>query len=190
MAFRGFPTAQLLQILLLILFSTFVSLSESSSDTNRIYSPCEDAMVQRSDGFTFGIAFAGRTSFFFNNSVQLSPCDRRLSLSSSNSQVSVFRPKVDEISLLTINTSNFFPVLALAPFSSSSYFVLTLSKRLRWWFLFECYCWLRSVKCCWFEFNMLRYCCFFRAIMHSLYLLHFRAKTIKRMNLALDRVSG
>ncbi|KAH6802817.1 Expp1 protein [Perilla frutescens var. frutescens] len=96
-----------LVFLLAAVFST-ISLGESRSDTNKVFSPCGDAAVQRSDGFTFGIAFASRSSFFFNTSVQLSPCDHRLGLASS-SQLAVFRPKVDEISLLTINTSNFFP---------------------------------------------------------------------------------
>ncbi|PSS01630.1 ALK tyrosine kinase receptor scd-2 like [Actinidia chinensis var. chinensis] len=81
--------------------------AESSSDTNRVYSPCADTTVQRSDGFTFAIDFSSRNSFFVNSSLQLSPCDRRLSLSSS--QIALFRPKVDEISLLTINTTNFYP---------------------------------------------------------------------------------
>ncbi|KAL0374764.1 UNVERIFIED_CONTAM: hypothetical protein Sradi_3392100 [Sesamum radiatum] len=96
-------------IAILVAVFSLVSIGESSSDTNHVFSPCSDASIQRSDGFTFGIAFAARTAFFFNSSLQLSPCDRRLSLSSANSQVAVFRPKVDEISLLTINTSNFFP---------------------------------------------------------------------------------
>jgi len=81
-----------------------------ATNTNSVYQPCADAKIQRSDGFTFGIAFSSRESFFFNQSLQLSPCDHRLSLSSSNSQLALFRPKVDEISLLTINTSSFFPV--------------------------------------------------------------------------------
>ncbi|WVZ02582.1 hypothetical protein V8G54_023388 [Vigna mungo] len=80
-----------------------------ATNTNNVYQPCADAKIQRSDGFTFGIAFSSRESFFFNQSLQLSPCDHRLSLSSSNSQLALFRPKVDEISLLTINTSSFFP---------------------------------------------------------------------------------
>ncbi|XP_044507794.1 uncharacterized protein LOC123227171 [Mangifera indica] len=92
--------------LLLVLLSTSIFFVESG-DTNHVYSPCSDTTVQIDDGFTFGIAFAQRTSFVYNNSLQLSPCDRRLSLSSSNSQIAVFRPKVDEISLLTINTSSF-----------------------------------------------------------------------------------
>ncbi|KAL3532186.1 hypothetical protein ACH5RR_005707 [Cinchona calisaya] len=97
--------------LVLLQLSIIVSLSESRSDTNTVYSPCSDAKVQRSDGFSFGIAFSSRTSFNLNNnnSLLLSPCDRRLSLASSNSQLAVFRPKVNEISLLSINTSNFFP---------------------------------------------------------------------------------
>lgn len=98
---------------MLVAVFSVISLGESSSDTNRVFSPCGDAAVQRSDGFTFGIAFAARTAFYFNSSVQLSPCDRRLGLA-SNAQLSIFRPKVDEISLLTINTSNFFPVLLLS----------------------------------------------------------------------------
>ncbi|XP_009608547.1 uncharacterized protein [Nicotiana tomentosiformis] len=98
-------------LLFLLTISALSLSSESRSDTNHVYPPCADAKVQRSDGFSFGIAFAPRNSFFINSSssVQLSPCDRRLSLSSANSQLALFRPKVDEISLLTINTSNFFP---------------------------------------------------------------------------------
>ncbi|KAK3005190.1 hypothetical protein RJ639_016432 [Escallonia herrerae] len=82
-----------------------------AGDTNPIFDPCSDAKVQRWDGFTFGLAFSTRESFFFNQT-QLSPCDRRLSLSGNNkAQLAVFRPKVDEISLLTINNSTFNPIL-------------------------------------------------------------------------------
>ncbi|GMH29995.1 hypothetical protein Nepgr_031838 [Nepenthes gracilis] len=93
---------------LLLTFTTLLA-TVYGDDKNHVYSPCSDTTIQRHDGFTFGIAFASRTNFFLNNSIELSPCDRRLSLSSSNSQLSVFRPKVDEISLLTINTSSFQP---------------------------------------------------------------------------------
>ncbi|GFQ03847.1 hypothetical protein PHJA_002528500 [Phtheirospermum japonicum] len=79
-----------------------------AEDTNHVFDPCSDAKVQRSDGFTFGLAFSSRNSFFFNQT-QLSPCDRRLSLSGNGGQLAVFRPKVDEISLLTINTTTFDP---------------------------------------------------------------------------------
>ncbi|GKV31956.1 hypothetical protein SLEP1_g40605 [Rubroshorea leprosula] len=95
--------------LLMLVTVAMTSILVESANTNNVYSPCSDTTVQLSDGFTFGIAFASRQSFFYNSNQQLSPCDRRLSLSSSNSQISVFRPKVDEISLLTINTSSFSP---------------------------------------------------------------------------------
>lgn len=98
--------------------SLLAFLAEPSSDTNPVYSPCSDTTVQKSDGFSFAIAFAARTAFFVNTSVQLSPCDRRLSLSSSNAQIAVFRPKVDEISLLTINTTAGF-----SPDSTGGYMV-------------------------------------------------------------------
>ncbi|OVA17130.1 hypothetical protein BVC80_9045g22 [Macleaya cordata] len=94
--------------MLLMLIITIVVVVDAA-DTNRVYQPCSDTKIQRSDGFTFGIAFSSRDSFFFNRTQQLSPCDTRLSLSSSNSRLSLFRPKVDEISLLTINTSSFSP---------------------------------------------------------------------------------
>lgn len=83
--------------------------SAYAGDTNKVFSPCTDTRVQRSDGFTLGLAFASKEKFFYNNnnSIQLSPCDSRLSLSNSNSQISLFRPKVDEISLLTVNSSSF-----------------------------------------------------------------------------------
>ncbi|CAA2984038.1 uncharacterized protein LOC111366035 [Olea europaea var. sylvestris] len=105
------PKSSILTVSSLIILSTLLLSGESRTDTNNVFSPCGDTKVQRKDGFTFGIAFASRSAFFLNNnnSVQLSPCDSRLSLSNGNSQVAVFRPKVDEISLLTINTSIFFP---------------------------------------------------------------------------------
>ncbi|EOA36486.1 hypothetical protein CARUB_v100111180mg, partial [Capsella rubella] len=71
------------------------------------YSPCSDSTVGIDDGFTFGITFAAEYSFFgTNRSVQYSPCDRRRFSLNGNSEVAVFRPKVDEITLLTINTSS------------------------------------------------------------------------------------
>ncbi|XVE59682.1 hypothetical protein DITRI_Ditri05aG0065500 [Diplodiscus trichospermus] len=103
-------TRQLLvPFLIFLATANFPGNIESSTNTNGVYQPCSDTKVQISDGFTFGIAFSSRDTFFFNQSHQLSPCDRRLSLSSLNSQLAVFRPKLDEISLLTINTSSFFP---------------------------------------------------------------------------------
>lgn len=79
------------------------------ADTNNVFSPCVDARVQKFDGFTFGLAFSNRDSFFFNQT-QLSPCDLRLSLSGNGAQLALFRPKVDEISYLTINSTTFNPV--------------------------------------------------------------------------------
>ncbi|XWS62848.1 hypothetical protein CRYUN_Cryun06bG0045800 [Craigia yunnanensis] len=75
-----------------------------ADDTNGVFSPCEDSKVKKSDGFTFGLAFSKKEFFFFDN-IQLSPCDNRLALASKMAQLAVFRPKVDEISLLTINGS-------------------------------------------------------------------------------------
>ncbi|XP_047333326.1 uncharacterized protein LOC124936848 [Impatiens glandulifera] len=100
-----------LPIAVVLTVFTISLLVESRSDSNSVYSPCADTLIQRADGFTFGIAFASRGSFLpsSNTSAQLSPCDRRLNLSTSNSQLAVFRPKVDEISLLTVNTSSFSP---------------------------------------------------------------------------------
>lgn len=79
-----------------------------AGDTNPVFDPCTDAKVQKHDGFTFGLAFSARNSFFFN-STQLSPCDSRLALAANGAELAVFRPKVDEISLLTINSSTFNP---------------------------------------------------------------------------------
>ncbi|KAJ4893400.1 hypothetical protein Rs2_20194 [Raphanus sativus] len=100
-------------LLLCFLFAAALTTSlTSAGDNNHVYSPCSDSTVAVGDGFTFGIAFAANDSFFGpNRSVQYSPCDhQRLSLN-GNSELAVFRPKVDEITLLTVNTSS----------SSSSY---------------------------------------------------------------------
>ncbi|THU46872.1 hypothetical protein C4D60_Mb09t09510 [Musa balbisiana] len=51
-------------------------------------------------------------------SLQLSPCDSRLSLSSRGAQLAVFRPKVDEISLLTVNTATNPSGRSIPPFLS------------------------------------------------------------------------
>jgi hypothetical protein len=101
---------ELLALLLLIAAVTFAS----AADQNRVFAPCADAKIQRGDGFSFGLAFSSLESFY-SDKTQLSPCDRRLSLgSSSSSQLAVFRPKVDEISLFTINTTTGFdPVSSL-----------------------------------------------------------------------------
>lgn len=88
-----------------------------AGDQNRVFQPCADAKVQRFDGFTFGIVFSTKESFSFNQT-QLSPCDRRLSLDNDGAQLAVFRPKVDEISLLIINTttSNSVSCPSLSPY--------------------------------------------------------------------------
>ncbi|GER42228.1 CSL zinc finger domain-containing protein [Striga asiatica] len=93
------------QSVLLIVMMVFLANAE---DTNHVFDLCSDAKVKKSDGFTFGLAFASKDSFFFNQT-QLSPCDKRLSLAGNGAQLAVFRPKVDEISLLTINSSTFDP---------------------------------------------------------------------------------
>lgn len=82
----------------------------AEADTNNVFGPCADAKVKKFDGFTFGLAFSTRDSFFFNQT-QLSPCDLRLSLSGNiGAQLALFRPKVDEISYLTVNSTAFNPV--------------------------------------------------------------------------------
>lgn len=106
-------TLTLLAVVALTIAGGFNRAAALGGNTNSVYSPCSDTRIQRSDGFTFGIAFSSRASFFLNQTVLLSPCDRRLTLAAMNSQLSVFRPKIDEISLLSINTSSFFPVLLL-----------------------------------------------------------------------------
>ncbi|XP_016447551.2 uncharacterized protein LOC107772566 [Nicotiana tabacum] len=93
----------------LILVSTMMVMSNvHAGDTNPVFDPCSDTKIQRWDGFTFGLAFSSKESFF-SNGTQLSPCDQRLSLSANSAQLAVFRPKVDEISLLTITSSDFNP---------------------------------------------------------------------------------
>lgn len=110
---RRTPTTSFTTITTLLAAAILV-ISVSASDHNGVYSPCADTTVARSDGFTFAIVFAARNSFFYNSTVQLSPCDSRLHLSNANSQIAVFRPKVDEISLLTVNSSSFSPVSSLS----------------------------------------------------------------------------
>ncbi|XP_031250875.1 uncharacterized protein LOC116108778 [Pistacia vera] len=82
-----------------------------AEDKNVVFSPCDDAKVKRFDGFTLGLAFSAKESFFLDQT-QLSPCDSRLNLVTKPAQLAVFRPRVDEISLLTIENPTFNPNLA------------------------------------------------------------------------------
>ncbi|CAN6291601.1 unnamed protein product [Urochloa humidicola] len=93
----------------------------AGDDRNGVYDPCADTTVRRGDGFTFGVAFTGRDAFF-SGGVQLSPCDSRLGLANRGAQVAVFRPQVDEISLLTVNSSSFDP-------SSAGYMVAFAGRK-------------------------------------------------------------
>uniref|UniRef100_A0A0E0QJ67 Xylanase inhibitor N-terminal domain-containing protein n=1 Tax=Oryza rufipogon TaxID=4529 RepID=A0A0E0QJ67_ORYRU len=87
-----------------------VALAAAATDENGVHDPCSDTRIQRGDGFNFGIAFASVGVFYSGGSVQLSPCDRRLSLASSG-QLVVFRPKVDIFGqVITTTTTSFNPV--------------------------------------------------------------------------------
>ncbi|KAK1423849.1 hypothetical protein QVD17_19158 [Tagetes erecta] len=77
-------------------------------DTNNVFDPCSDTKVQKQDGFTIGLAFSSKDAFF-SNQIQLSPCDSRLHLHETASRLAVFRPKVDELTFLTVNTSDLYP---------------------------------------------------------------------------------
>ncbi|KAG4967117.1 hypothetical protein AAZX31_12G046700 [Glycine max] len=94
------------RVVVIAVMAMFVA---DAADTNDVYSPCLDAKVQRGDGFTFGIAFSDKQFFSQGNGPQLSPCDKRLDLANKGAQLSVFRPTVDEVSLLTINRSTSNP---------------------------------------------------------------------------------
>ncbi|CAN8270099.1 unnamed protein product [Cochlearia groenlandica] len=114
--------ARFLFLLCFLFAAALTSSLTEAGDNNKVFSPCSDSTVAIGDGFTFGLAFAARDSFFgTNRSVQYSPCDhRRLSLN-GNSELAVFRPKVDEITLLTINTSS--NSASYRPDSSKGYMV-------------------------------------------------------------------
>ncbi|KAJ1690517.1 hypothetical protein LUZ63_014672 [Rhynchospora breviuscula] len=112
---------QLVELLLLLLATAS---AVSAADENRVFEPCSDTKIQRGDGFSFGLAFSSHDSFY-SDKTQLSPCDRRLSLgASSAAQLAVFRPKVDEISLLTVNTTTGFD-----PVSAGGYMVAFAGRR-------------------------------------------------------------
>ncbi|PRQ23291.1 hypothetical protein RchiOBHm_Chr6g0259741 [Rosa chinensis] len=106
-------TKKMIIIIMLLLVTMMRFVADAGSDTNGVFDPCSDATIQRWDGFTFGLAFSNKDSFFFNQT-QFSPCDTRLSLSSPDkkAQLAVFRPKVDEISFLTIDSSSSNPAKA------------------------------------------------------------------------------
>ncbi|TXG64574.1 hypothetical protein EZV62_011568 [Acer yangbiense] len=96
-------------IMIRMIFAVMMMIFAEAADTNPVYSPCLDAKVSKWDGFTFGLAFSTKESFSMNQT-QLSPCDIRLPLPGSNAQLAVFRPKVDEMTLISIENTAFTPV--------------------------------------------------------------------------------
>lgn len=102
-----------------VLLLSAASAASARGDGNGVYEPCADATVSRGDGFTFGVAFARRDAFF-SGGVQLSPCDGRLNLANAGPQLALFRPTVDEISLLTVNASDPNALVSRPPPSCTS----------------------------------------------------------------------
>ncbi|CAN0927770.1 hypothetical protein LINGRAHAP2_LOCUS36084 [Linum grandiflorum] len=99
-------------VMVMVMFMMkMIILVNGADDSNPVFDPCSDTTVAKADGFTFGLAFSSNVSFFMGQ-VQLSPCDKRLELASKHSQLAVFRPQVDELSLLTISSDTFDPAKA------------------------------------------------------------------------------
>lgn len=107
-----------MEMMMVMMTTMMMMIGSMADDTNDVYGPCGDAKVQKLDGFTFGVAFSKKEFFSFQN-VQLSPCDSRLGLATKSAQLAVFRPKLDEISLLTINGSGLVSIF----FTLISFFI-------------------------------------------------------------------
>ncbi|CAL9223102.1 unnamed protein product [Arabidopsis halleri] len=110
-------------IMMIVMMMMMVDDWVVASDNNPVYSPCSDTQISKGDGFTIGIAISSKEAFFLDQ-VQLSPCDSRLGLAAKMAQLALFRPKVDEISLLSIDTSKFNPSEAggfMVGFAGSKY---------------------------------------------------------------------
>ncbi|KAJ9561216.1 hypothetical protein OSB04_006376 [Centaurea solstitialis] len=99
------------KIMIFTVMAMMMAMAVRCLDTNNVFNPCSDAKVKSRDGFTFGFAFSSKESFF-DKQIQLSPCDRRLALGGTDARLAVFRPKVDELTYLTINRTDFDPVKA------------------------------------------------------------------------------
>ncbi|KAH0934765.1 hypothetical protein HID58_011882 [Brassica napus] len=107
----------------IMLLMVMVDVLVGALDNNVVYSPCSDTEISKGDGFTVGVAISSKEAFFLDQ-IQLSPCDSRLGLAAKMAQLALFRPKVDEISLLSIDTSKFNPSEAgghMVGFAGSKY---------------------------------------------------------------------
>lgn len=93
----------------IMLLMVMVDVLVGALDNNVVYSPCSDTQISKGDGFTIGVAISSKEAFFLDQ-IQLSPCDSRLGLAAKMAHLSLFRPKTDEISLLSIDTSTLKPV--------------------------------------------------------------------------------
>ncbi|KAG4164774.1 hypothetical protein ERO13_A13G037000v2 [Gossypium hirsutum] len=75
-------------MMVIMMMLMMMMIGSMADDTNDVYSPCDDAKVQKLDGFTFGVAFSKKEFFSFEN-VQLSPCDSRLGLATKSAQLAL-----------------------------------------------------------------------------------------------------
>ncbi|CAN1278322.1 hypothetical protein LINPERPRIM_LOCUS16607 [Linum perenne] len=104
-------TTTMIMIVVTLSTMNMIVPANAADENNPVFDPCSDSTVAKSDGFTFGLAFSSNESFFMGE-VQLSPCDKRLALAAKHSQLAVFRPQVDELSLLTVSSDTFDPAKA------------------------------------------------------------------------------
>ncbi|KAH8969770.1 hypothetical protein BDL97_02G051400 [Sphagnum fallax] len=110
--FGRFRVAMVLVLLLLVISSSSRGAGGArAEDRNTAFSPCDDTTVLKGDGFTFGLLIGSNASFFLQNNrtTQVSPCSLHPKGNLFSTRLSVFRPKVDEISLLIVNYTQVNP---------------------------------------------------------------------------------
>ncbi len=115
--FGRFRVAMVLVLLLLVISSSSRGAGGArAEDRNTAFSPCDDTTVLKGDGFTFGLLIGSNASFFLQNNrtTQVSPCSLHPEGNLFSTRLSVFRPKVDEISLLIVNYTQVNPVSSVS----------------------------------------------------------------------------
>ncbi|EFJ23265.1 hypothetical protein SELMODRAFT_415872 [Selaginella moellendorffii] len=108
-------------LLLLLALLPIAVILVDAADNNPVFNPCRQLLpVGGKDSISIAVGYTGAPSVWYNNSDpslnQLSPCDNALvAKMPANSRVAVFRPLLDQISMLRTNNASYLDLHTAFP---------------------------------------------------------------------------
>ncbi|XP_024536158.1 uncharacterized protein LOC9645484 [Selaginella moellendorffii] len=113
-------------LLLLLALLPIAVILVDAADNNPVFNPCRQLLpVGGKDSISIAVGYTGAPSVWYNNSDpslnQLSPCDNALvAKMPANSRVAVFRPLLDQISMLRTNNASYLDLHTAVIYQTST----------------------------------------------------------------------